>query len=152
MLRTVQFLHPFNGEQVGSDAAYFCSHPVEHAAELLQVGFASGIVDSGGTLCQHGSHQNIGGSCHGRFIEQHIVTLKPAGSNLIDSPRLVVAEIGSQILNPHKVGIKTTATDFISTRLRDQRFPETRHHRTDQHHRPPKTGTLFQELIALQIG
>ena len=152
MLCAVQFFHALDGEQIGSDAADLCSHPVEHTAELLQVGFAGGIVNGGSAFCQYGSHQNVGCTGHGRFIKQHIAALKPVGRYLIDAPQLVITEVSSQILNPHKVGVQTTATNLVSARLRNQRLPETCHHRTDQHHRPPKARTLLQELITLQIS
>ncbi len=85
---------PLDGEQIGSDAADLCSHLVEHTAELLQVGFAGGTEMVQVPFCQYGSHQNVGCTGHGCFVEQHIVALKPVG-RYPDTPRLVITEIGS---------------------------------------------------------
>ncbi len=74
--RPAEPVHPMDGQQIGSYAFYSCAHGGQHAAELLDVGLAGGVVDCGRALGQSGGHQNVGRSCHRGLVEQHVFTFK----------------------------------------------------------------------------
>ena len=59
MLRATQLTHTLDGQKIRGDARNLSTHAVEHLAELLQVGFARGIVNGGCTLGQNGGHDDI---------------------------------------------------------------------------------------------
>ena len=61
-----------DGEQVAADACDVGSHAVEHVAELLDVGFAGGIIDGGSPLGEYGSHNNVGRTSDRSLVEQHV--------------------------------------------------------------------------------
>ncbi len=151
MLRTVQFIHTLNRQQIGGNAVYLGTHTVQHLAELLQIGFASSIVNGGSTFGQYGSHDDIGSTRNRGFIQQHISTLQSVGGNLIGFTFGIVGERGSQVLYTHKMRIQTTTSDLVSSRLGYHRLMETRHHRTDKHDRSTQTGAFLQEFVTLQI-
>ncbi len=50
VLRAAERLHALDGQQVRGDARDAGAHAVEHAAQLLDVGFACRVVDRGGAL------------------------------------------------------------------------------------------------------
>ncbi len=117
MLGSMQFLHAHDGEQVAGDAADLCSHRIEQMAELLDIRFASCIVDGGSSLGQHGSHDDIGSTRNGSLIEQHIAALQLLCLNLIHIALLIMHEVGTQILETQEVGVETATTYLVATRL-----------------------------------
>ena len=84
MIGAVKTFNAFDGEQVRTDAFYPGAHPAEHPAELLDIGFAGGIVDGGSTFCHHRCHDDIGSTGDGGFVEQHIATFQPVGMDFVD--------------------------------------------------------------------
>ena len=72
MVGAVEFADAFDGEEVGADALNAGTHAHEHTAELLEVGFAGGVVDGGGAMGGDGCHDDVGGSGDGGFVEEHI--------------------------------------------------------------------------------
>ena len=53
MLGTMQFINTHDGEQVAGDAADLSAHRIEQMAELLDIWFASCIINGGSALCQY---------------------------------------------------------------------------------------------------
>ena len=72
VLRAMQFLHAFNHQKVGTNACDLGTHAVQHLAELLQVGFAGGIVNGGDAFSHHSGHHNVGRAGNGGLIQQHV--------------------------------------------------------------------------------
>ena len=53
VLGTMQFINTHDGEQVAGDAADLSAHRIEQMAELLDIWFASCIINGGSALCQY---------------------------------------------------------------------------------------------------
>ncbi len=69
VFRAMKMIGTDNGEQVGTDAADGSPHAVEQVAELLDIGFTGGIVDSGRAFGEHCRHNDIGRSRDRSLIE-----------------------------------------------------------------------------------
>ena len=69
MLGSVQLVYSFDSQEVGGDAFYLSSHPVQHSAKLLHVGFAGGVVDGGLAFGKDGCHYDIGCSRYRCLVE-----------------------------------------------------------------------------------
>ena len=80
----MQSFNPFDGKQVAAYAANACPHAVKQSAKLLNVGFASSIIDGGCALSQHCGHDNVGRSCYRCLIKQHVTPLQLVGSQLVN--------------------------------------------------------------------
>ena len=72
MFGTVQFVHSFNGQQIGGNALYLGAHAVQHLAKLLQIRFAGSIVNSGCSFGQYRCHHDVGSSGYRSFVQQHV--------------------------------------------------------------------------------
>ena len=72
MTGAAQIARAFHCHEIRAHAAYFDTHSRQHAAQLLQIGLACGIVDSGLAVGECGRHDDVGRACHRRFVEQHI--------------------------------------------------------------------------------
>ena len=71
--------HTFNGQQVAADPADLRPHAVEHPAELLDIGFAGGIINSSGADGHGSGHHDIGGAGNRWFIQQQICAFQVRG-------------------------------------------------------------------------
>ena len=151
MLGAVQFVHSLDGEQVGGDALYLGTHPVQHPAQLLHVGLAGGVVDGGLSFGEHGCHHDVGGSRYGRLVQQHVAAVQLSGGYLVNLARVVVGEVRSQVLDADEVGIQSPASYLVAARFGNQGFAEACHHRSHQHDGAAQAGTPFQELVAFQV-
>ena len=63
MLGTMQRPDALNGQQVRTDTADPGTHLAQHVTQLLDIGFAGGIIDGGGTFGHRGSHDDVGSTC-----------------------------------------------------------------------------------------
>ena len=95
MLGSVQLVYSFDSQEVGGDAFYLSSHPVQHSAKLLHVGFAGGVVDGGLAFGKDGCHYDIGSARYRCFVQQHIAALQLPGGYFVDFPPFVVNKVGS---------------------------------------------------------
>ena len=75
MVSTAEAFDACDGEEVGSDTLDTSSHAHEHAAELLDIRFASGIIYCCDPTRQDGSHDDIGSAGDRGLIEEHIAPL-----------------------------------------------------------------------------
>ena len=151
MLRAVQPGHALDGQEVRADAADACSHAVEHVAQLLQIGLTGGVVDGGGALGQHGSHDDVGRTGDRGLVEQHVAALQLAGGNLVDIPLVDVLEACSEVFESQEVGVQAAPSYLVAPRLGDHGLAEARQQRTDEQHAAPQGGTLAHKLVALQV-
>ena len=69
---SVQFLHSFDFQKIRTNTRNLCAHIIQHGAQLIQVRLARGVEDGGLALRKHGSHHNVGSTCHGRFVQLHV--------------------------------------------------------------------------------
>ena len=152
MRTTFQALHTLNGQQIGSDARDFGTHPVQHPAQLLYIRFTGRIVNRGDSFGQHCRHNNIGRTCDRCLIQQHIRTFQLVSSNTKTTFRCIVIKRSTQFLNTQEMGIQTPATNLVTSRLGNHCFPKTGNQRTDQHDRATQFGAASQELIAFQVS
>ena len=152
MLRTVQFVHALNGNQVRADAADVGSHAVQHVAQLLQVRLTSGIIYGSRAFGDNGSHNNVGRACHRGLVEQHVTTLQLLGGNLVYVTVVQVLKLGTQIFESQEVSVQTPAPYLVTARLGDDSFTESCQQRTDHQHAATQCGALPHKLVAFQIG
>ena len=130
--RAVQAARAGNGEQVGGDTADVCAHSVEHAAELLDIGFAGGVVNSGRALGHNGCHDDVGSARHGGLVEQHISAFQLVGGNGIAPSSLIVRELRPEFMQSEEMRVETPAADFVAARLRKQGAAEACRERAEQ--------------------
>ena len=114
---SMQLIHTYDSQQIRSNAAYAGAHFVQQVTELLQVGFAGSVVDGGSAFGKNGSHHDIGGTSHRGLVKQHVCSLEALSGNLVDiAPRHMV-ELCSKFLETQEMGVKTSAPNFVTTRL-----------------------------------
>ena len=159
MLCASEFGHTLDGQQIRADATNLGTHAVEHVTQLLDIGFAGSVIDSGHALCHHGSHNNIGSTRHRGLIQQHISTFQTVarrqqtigiGRNLIDIARLNLTEFGSQFLESEEVGVQASATNLVATGFGDNCLAHTCQQRTNHHDGATQLCTFVHKLVALQ--
>ena len=68
MCGTVQCFNPFDGKQVATNSIDACAHGVKQSAKLLNIRFASRVIDGGLTFSQHGRHDNVSRSGNRSFV------------------------------------------------------------------------------------
>ena len=62
-----------------------------------------------------------------------------------------MVELCSKFLETKEMGVKTSAPDFVTTRLGNDRLAHPSQQRTDHQHTAAKSSTFLYELVALQI-
>ena len=67
------------------------------------------------------------------------------------TPLIIILKISSQFLDSQEVCIQPASSDFISSRLGNDRTSETCYKRSYQHHRATQARTPRQEIVAFQI-
>lgn len=147
----VERLYTVDSQQIGADTFDTCSHAVEHAAELPDVGFASGIVDGGGTLRQDGSHDDVRRTRDTRLIEQHVLARKLLCLKSVGCDGVVVGEGGTEVEHALEMGIQTAAAYLVPPRLGIDDLAETRQKRSDEHDRATQFGAFLKKEFAFQI-
>ena len=151
MFGASQLPHPLDGEQVGGDARDAGPHAVEHAAELLEVGLARGVVDRRGALGQHSRHDDVGRTRHGGFVEQHVAPLEafgPQGEKLLAR---VEVELGPQPPKAQEVGVEPAASDLVPAGLGHVTHPEAGQQRADKHDRAAQPAGAAAEIGASHV-
>ena len=151
MLGSVEALHADDGQEVGGDAADLRAHSVEQVAQLLDIGFAGCVVDGRGALGQHGGHDDIGRTCDGGFVQEHIGAVQAVGRNLEDAFFVVIAELCAQLLHSKEVCIEPAASYFVATGFAQRGSAEAGQQRADQQHTATKAGAALQEFLAVQV-
>ena len=151
MLGTMQFINTHDGEQVAGDAADLSTHRIEQMAELLDIWFASCIINGGSALCQYRCHDDIGGTGNRSLIEQHIAALQLLCLYLINITLIIVNEVGSQILEAQEMSIQTATTYLIATRLSYGSLATSTEQRTYHEHTTTKRRTFLHKLQTVEI-
>ena len=152
-----QRFDPLDGEQVGGDARDACAHAVEHAAELLDVGLAGGVVDARGAAGQHGGHDDVGRTGHRGLVEEHVGA---AQFGPLDHKELVgdvEVELRAELLEAEEVGVEASAADFVTARFGDETLSEAAEHGADEHHRAAQPGAavavvLRAHVVEVEVG
>ena len=147
----VQRGHANDGEQVGGDARDLCSHGVEQVAELLDVGFAGGVVDGCGALGHDGSHDDVGRARDRCLVEQHVGALEPSGLNVEDVASLLAHELCPELLEAQEVGVQPAPSDLVAAGFCDDGLAEAAQQRAYGEHGAAQRGALAHELVALQV-
>ena len=151
VLRAVKFLYPFDGQQVGTDAADARPHRNQQLAELLQVGFAGGVVDDGRPLGQYGGHHDVGRTGYRGFVEQHPTPFQARRLQLVGGRLLAVDEFGAQALHPLEVGVEPPAADLVAAGLGGLCPAESGEQGTDEHNRAAQGLVAAQVVLAVEI-
>ena len=144
-------IHANDGEEVTANTADLCAHLVEQMAQLLDIGFAGGIVDGGGALGKDGSHDDVGRTRYRSLIEQHVTALELVGMNLIDIPLLVEIELRTEVFEAKEVRVQTAPSNLVTTRLSHHSLAVASQQWTDHQYAASQSGTFTDELIALQV-
>ena len=151
MLGSVKRLHAHDSKKVAAYAADLSAHGVEQMAELLDIRLAGCIIDGGGSLGKHRSHDDVGSTRNRSLVEQHIAALQFPGFYLIDIALVVVHELGTQTLESQEVGVETTAAYLVATRLGDGCLATASQQRTNHQHASTQRGALSHKLQAVEI-
>ena len=151
MGRCMQLTDTYDVQQVAADAANPCPHCIQHVTELLDIGFAGCIINRGGTLRHDCCHDDIGGTCDRSLVEQHIGAPQLFRLNLKHVALFDMYEIRTQEFETQEVGIQTTATDLVATRLCDDSLAEATQQRTNHQHTASQGGTFLDEFVTLQV-
>ena len=151
MIASSECVHSLDGYKVAGNAAYLCAHACEHLTQLLQIGLAGCIVYCSLSLGKHGSHNDVGRSCHRCLVEQHAASFQTLGSQSVCLSYLVLLESRSQLLQSCEVRVETTAANLVATGLCNDGFSESCEQRAHEHHRASEARTAFQKFGTLQI-
>ena len=153
VVRAVEFLHAVDPEEVGAHAVDECTHPVEHLAQLLQIGLAGGVVDGGRALREDRGHDDIGRTGHGGLVQQHVPARQAAVAGQVESPAVgIIVHGGSQFDHAVQVRVHPPTADLVAARLRKPGMAEPAQERSHDHHRPAERGALLHELLRLDVG
>ena len=114
-----------NVQQVGACAVYPRTHGDQHTAKLLNIRFACGIVNGGGSFGHYRGHDEVGGPGYGGFVEQDVTTFQFFCFDTEECILSVKNKLSSKRFKSTEVGIEPTASDFIPAGLRDGSFSET---------------------------
>ena len=128
MLRAAQQVDALDGQQVRGDARNAGSHAVEHPAELLDIGFARGVVDRRRAPCHDSRHADVGRSRHRRLVQQHVGAFQMASFDREEFFRRIEIELGAQFLKPEEVGVEPAAADFVAAGFGYVAHTEARQH------------------------
>ena len=75
-LAAFQLFYAFYSQNVRTAAAYFCTHCVKHAAQILNVRFASGVCNNSCSAGKGCGHKRIFGRRNENFVQKQIGTDK----------------------------------------------------------------------------
>jgi len=130
---TTQYAYAFDMQQIGTDPLNLCPHIIEQLAELLYVRFTGSIVDRGGSLSQHGSHEDIGRTRHRDFLHKDILARQMTGRESINTAVGIERKMRPELFKPQQVCIKPPAAYFIPSRAWQRSLAKTRQKRAYQH-------------------
>ena len=147
----VELPHALYGEQVRGYARDTGAHAVEHAAELLHVGFAGGVVDGGDALGEDGGHDYVGGTCHGGFVEEHVAPLEAFCLYREEPLGLVEVECGAEFLESEEVRVEAAAADLVASGLGYVSHSEACQQRAYHHDRAAETAAAAVVVVAAQV-
>ena len=143
---SVQGIHTFDRQHVGSDVADLCSHLVEHIAKLLDMRFGSGVPQHSCTFCLDSGHNSVFGGGYGGFIHQDVAAFHP----LFDLKVILTVIIGvcSQFYKGENVCVDPAPSDHIAARRGQNETAAAGAHRTGQQ----DGGTDSPAHIRIKIG
>ena len=130
-----QLFDAFNNEQVRADAGDVRTHAVEHAAQLLDIGLAGGVIDLGSAFRQNGRHHYIGCSGNRDFIHQDVGALQMRRCYVVLAMVATNGKSGSEHFQPQEMGVEAAAADLVSTRFGQDRPAEAGQQGCDEHDR-----------------
>ena len=149
----MEALHTVDAEQVGANPVYEGAHTVEHLAQLLQVGFAGGVVNGGGALCEDCRHYDIGRTGDGGLVQEHIAPGKAAVGGKVEGPAGgVVLHIGPELYHTVQVGVYPAAAYLVSSGFGEPGVAEAGEQRSHDHHGAAQLGAVLHEFLGLDIA
>ena len=151
MLRASERIDALDGQQVRRYARNARSHAVEHLAQLLQVGFAGGVVDRRRAFGQDCGHNDVGGTRHRSLVQQHVGALQLFAFDHEELVGDVEVEFRAELLESDEVGVEPAAADLVAARLGDVAHAEAGQHRADEHHRTPQARAAPAVVLRAQI-
>ena len=151
VLGAVELGRAHHRKAVGGDARDVGAHAVEQVAELLEIGFAGGVVDGGGAFGQDGSHQDIGRAGHRGFVEQHVGAMQFFGFDLEEFVVVVHTETRTEFLQTEKVRVESASADLVAAGFTDECATEASYERADGENRTAQRRTARQILVGAQI-
>ena len=140
-----------DGEQVRADAGDAGSHAAEHAAELLDVGFAGCVVDGCGAAGQHCCHDDVGRAGHGCFVQEHVGSPEPVGIYVVEVPVLVEGEVAAECLHSLEVGVEPAASYLVAARLCHDCLAAACQQGTEHHDAAAQLLAAADEVVAREV-
>ena len=107
---------------------------VEHMAKLLDVWFAGCIIDSCGSFCCYCSHNDVGSTCYGSLVEEHIASIQAIGLDLINIALFVMNEVGSELIESKEMGVQASTTNLVASWFCHGSLTKTTEQRTNHEH------------------
>ena len=151
MLCAAQIIHAFNSQKIASNSIDAGTHPVEHFAKLLDVGFAGGIVNGGFSIRHNRRHNKIGGTRDRRFIHEQESAFQVWRDQMKKAIFSMIVKRSPQSFKIHNVRVKSPSSYLVAAGLGNKSFSEACEHRPGQHHGSPEPPTFFSERFAVQI-
>ena len=151
MFRAVEFAHALYGEQVRGYARDACAHAVEHAAELLHVRLACGVVDGGEALGEDGGHDYVGGTRDGGLVEEHVASVETPGLDGEELVGLIEVEGCTELLEADEVGVETAAADLVTAGFGYVSDTETCQQGAYHHDRAAQAAAAAVVVLAAQV-
>jgi len=151
MLGAMQHADTLDSEEVRPHSADTCAHAIEQAAELLQIGFAGGVVDSGGTLGHDSGHDDISRAGDGGLVEEHIRAAEVLAVETVGEQVVVVTEGSTEVDHALEMGVETSTADLIASGLGIGDLPQSCQEGSDEHDRSTQFVAFLQEIGAAQI-
>src|SRR5690606_484845 len=151
MFRTRKAFDPFYFQQVGADSGNLGAHPVQHFAQLLQIGFTGRIVYCGGSLGKDRGHDNIGRTGHRGLLKEHKGALKGIGLHPIKVFLFIVSKFCPEFDESFKMGIQSTSSDLVPSGFGNISFAKPGQQGSHQHDGAPQGAAVFLELGGLQV-
>ena len=149
---SMQFLYSCDCQQVGAYALDLGTHSGKHTAELLDIGFAGGVIYGRGAFGEAGGHYDVGRAGDRSLIEKHIAAAHiPAVGEVVGALVAVVGAGGPQFHKAVDVGVNPAAADAVSSRLGEEGLAEAREQRSHHHHGAAELGTSPDELLASDV-
>ena len=105
-------------------------------AELLDVGFAGGIIDCRRSLGHDSGHDDVCRSRDRSLIEEHIGAAELLGFDMeyVFALLVLMNEFGAQGLETQEVGVEPASTYLVASGLGYRCLTETTEQRTDGQH------------------
>jgi len=150
MIGALELRHALDNQQIGADARNVGPHGLKHPAQLLDVGFAGGMVQGSGSFSQYRCHDYVGCSGYRGFIEKDVGSTEFPGFHKETSREGFVGKGCAQFFKTQKVGVQPAASDFVASGLGDEAPAAACQKWSDHHDGTPEADGFFLDQRVTQ--